>query len=144
MGWLPNDTRPFDVCNVLVRERFDWRRYSVSDLIGMWTAMDAAANRESLPAASVKKPLGFLRTQTRLARIWADVTRYRPAAVEDDDAARERRERLARQARERAAEAAARALIDQEAADRVIAQMRVDMAAEKRARDAARSPKTPR
>ena len=141
MGWLPNDTRPFDVCNVLVRERFDWRRYSVSDLIGMWTAMDAAANRESLSAASVKKPLGFLRTQTKLARIWADVTRYRPAGVKADDAARERRERLARQARERAADAAARASIDQEAADRVIAQMRADMGAEKRARDAARPPK---
>ena len=145
MPWLSNDEgalHRFHVANIVQRERFDFERYSAGDLIDMWSAMDRAADRESLPASTVRNPLGLLRRQIKLARVWADVTRHRPRAVEDSAAVVERRDRLARQACERAAEAQARAAIDDAEVSRIVAQMRADMAAEAAAKAVRKEPLT--
>ncbi|PPF64722.1 hypothetical protein C5E16_14275 [Clavibacter michiganensis] len=137
MPWLSTDEgehHRLHVCNIVQREAFDFERYSAADLIDMWTAMNRAQGRESLPSKNVKNPLGYLRQQVKAAREWADVVQPRARAAEASRISAERRARLARQAAERAAEAERRASIDDEQVDAIIAQMRAEMAAEAAAR----------
>lgn len=133
LPWLAEGVHIGSVCRVIAVTGVDVERWSADDLMVLFEAVNVARGWAALSRGHVRRPLGFLAAQVRLAIAHAESVGF---VSEAERAAARRIERVEREVRRRRdleAERAKMAAADHEEIRRIIAASNAEIAARRRA-----------